>query len=68
MTINYDIFRCFTEIGYEVVRLRTRDADSDRDNVLSEYSIVPGPDSARFKVESVNNVGIIKLKKVIFIA
>ena len=58
------IFFDSTEIGYEVVRVETTDADSLQDNKLSEYSIVPGPDSSKFSIESVNNVGIIKLKKV----
>ena len=58
-----DNFLEFSEPGFEVVRLETRDRDSLQDNKMNKYSIVDG-DGSDFFVETKGNVAIVKVKKV----
>ena len=50
-------------IGHGILHLGVTDADLGQ-NTNTVFEILPGGDSEMFEIESVNNVGEIKIKKV----
>jgi len=58
--------RIFTEIGTDIEDVEVTDADLVQ-NSKTVFSILPGGNSDKFKIETTNNKGVIRIKEVCFL-